>query len=377
MSIALVHDYLTQLGGAEKVLASLERVYANSPIFVLLYNKNKVGDLFPEHKIRSTWLEYLPLAHRNYQWYLTLMPWAASRHCLKKYDIIISSASSFAKNIRVPEDCVHICYCHTPTRFLWHDAGSYVEELNYPRLIKKIIPLFLPRLRHLDFLAAQKVDSFIANSRVVQERIKKYYQRDSMVIYPPVNTDFFSISNQPGNYYLAGGRLVAYKKYDLAIRAFNKLGLPLKIFGVGPEQRRLQKMASKNIEFLGPVSDPVKKELYANCLAYINPQIEDFGITTIEAMAAGRPVIAFAGGGALETIIPGQTGEFFEEQNWESLAHRLLHFQPEKYQPSLIKEHASQFSTARFEQQIKNHIASLTQNIKQQKIFSPKSPVVE
>ncbi|NMB48237.1 glycosyltransferase family 4 protein [Candidatus Kuenenbacteria bacterium] len=372
MSIALVHDYLIQLGGAEKVLSSLERVYANSPIFVLLYNKNKAGDIFPEHKIHSTWLQYLPLSHRNYQWYLTLMPWAASRHRLKNYDIVISSASSFAKNIQVSEDSLHICYCHTPTRFLWHDADSYVEELNYPRFIKKIIPLFLPRLRHLDFLAAQKIDYFIANSRVVQERIKKYYQRDSVVIYPPVNTDFFAISNQPGNYYLAGGRLVAYKKYDLAIRAFNKLGLPLKIFGDGPERQRLQKMAFKNIEFLGPVDDQIKKNLYADCLAYLNPQVEDFGITAVEAMASGRPVIAFAAGGALETIIPGQTGEFFEEQTWESLAYRLLRFQPEKYRPALIKDHASQFSTKRFEEQIKNYIANLTQNIPQQKIFSMK-----
>ncbi|HRY63288.1 MAG TPA: glycosyltransferase [Patescibacteria group bacterium] len=372
MSIALVHDYLTQMGGAEKVLSSLERVFASSPIFVLLYDKKKTGDLFRQEKIHSTWLEYLPFAHRNYQWYLTLMPLAAAHHRLAGYDLILSSASSFAKNIRVPEETLHVCYCHTPTRYLWHDSHSYVEELGYNQIIKKIIPLFLPRLRHLDFLAAQKIDYFIANSLVVQERIKKYYHQESVVIYPPVNTEYFEVSENIGDYFLIGGRLVAYKKYDLAIRAFNKLGLKLKIFGTGQEFQRLRRLAFKNIEFIGAVSDQTKKELYRRCLAFINPQIEDFGITAVEAMAAGRPVIAFAEGGALETIIPGQTGEFFEEQTWESLAYRLLRFQPEKYQPALIKEHASQFSTARFEREIKAYIAKLTTDLDQKKIFSMK-----
>ncbi len=372
MSIALVHDYLTQLGGAEKVLASFERVYPNSPIFVLLYDRHKAGHLFRQEKVKSTWLEHLPFAHRGYQWYLMLMPLAATAHQLDGFDLVLSSASSFAKNVKTSPKTLHICYCHTPTRYLWHDSRSYVEELNYNPLIKKIIPFFLPRLRHLDFIAAQNIDYFIANSLVVKERIKKYYGRDSLVIYPPVNTDFFEPSDQLGDYYLAGGRLVAYKKYDLAIKALNKLGLKLKIFGAGPESRRLQKMAFKNIEFLGAVSDQEKKELYRHCLAYLNPQVEDFGITAIEAMASGRPVIAFAGGGALETIIPGQTGEFFEEQTWESLAYRLLRFQPQKYQPALIKDHASQFSTARFEREIKNYIDRISENLDNKKIFSMK-----
>lgn len=372
MSIALVHDYLTQLGGAEKVLASFERVYPNSPIFVLLYDHRKTGHLFRPEKIKSTWLEHLPFIHRSYQWYLMFMPLAASYHQLAGFDLVLSSASSFAKNITTPKNTLHVCYCHTPTRYLWHDSHSYVEELNYNRLIKKIIPYFLPRLRHLDFIAAQHVDYFIANSLVVKERIKKYYGRDSFVIYPPVNTDFFELGDKIGDYYLAGGRLVAYKKYDLAIKAFNKLGLKLKIFGTGPESRRLRKLALPNIEFLGAVNDQEKKELYRHCLAYINPQMEDFGITAVEAMASGRPVIAFAGGGALETIIPGQTGEFFEEQTWESLAYRLLRFQPQKYQPALIKDHASQFSTTRFEREIKNYIDQLSENLAAQKVFSMK-----
>lgn len=372
MSIALVHDYLTQLGGAEKVLTSLAELYPQSPIFVLLHDQRKTAGLFDNHRVRQTWLKYLPLAQNHYQWYLPLMPQAVQSHNLNGYDLIISSASSFAKNVRLPADSLHICYCHTPTRYLWHDSHSYVDELPYPQLIKKSIPLFLPRLRHLDFLAAQNVDYFIANSLVVQERIKKYYHRPSTIIYPPVNTAFFELTPSPGDYFLTGGRLVAYKKYDLAIKAFNQLGLKLKIFGNGPESARLRRNAYKNIEFLGPISDLVKKELYQKCLAFINPQVEDFGITAVEAMAAGRPVIAFAGGGALETIIPGQTGEFFEEQTWEALAFRLLRFQPEKYQPALIKEHAERFSAERFAQEMKNYIDNLTPNSPTQKIFSIK-----
>ncbi|OGG89433.1 hypothetical protein A3E04_01675 [Candidatus Kuenenbacteria bacterium RIFCSPHIGHO2_12_FULL_42_14] len=372
MSIALVHDYLTQLGGAERVLASLRKIFSDSPVFVLLFDETKAGDLFAREKIHSTWLERLPLAHRRYQWYLTLMPLAAAAHKLDGYDLIISSASSFAKNVSIPKRASHVCYCHTPTRYLWHDSCSYIEDLGCNKIIKKIIPLFLPRLRHLDFLAAQKVDYFIANSKVVQARIKKYYQRDSTVIYPPVATEEFTIAENIGDYFLAGGRLVAYKKYDLAVKTFNKLGLKLKIFGDGPEFGRLQKKAYKNIEFLGPVDEKTKQELYGRCLAYINPQVEDFGITAVEAMAAGRPVIAFAGGGTMETVIHGQTGEFFEEQTWESLAYRLIRFRPERYKPALIKNHASQFSTERFEQKIKDYIEHITRDLASQKIFSMK-----
>lgn len=363
MSIAIIHDYLTQLGGAEKVLLSLERVFPASPIFVLLHDQKKIGSLFDPKKIHPSWLQKLPFAHHRYQWYLTLMPQATRSYDLSPYNIIVSSASSFAKNIKKSEAAIHFCYCHTPTRYLWHDRKSYVEDLGYPFWIKKIIPLFMPRLRHLDFLSAQQVDYFIANSLAVKKRIQKYYGRDSSVIYPPVATDQFAIAPKTGDYFLSGGRLVAYKKYDLTIRAFNKLGIKLKIFGTGPEKKRLQKLAHKNIEFLGSVNDSQKKELYSHCLAYIQPQVEDFGITAVEAMASGRPVIAFGEGGAMETVVPGVTGEFFPEQNWEALAYQILRFQPDKYDPATIKNHAEKFSTARFETEIKNYILSIA-NIK-------------
>ena len=359
MKIALVHDYLTQLGGAEKVLQNLQEVFKDSPVFVLVSDKKISGQIFNQTHITSSWLQNLPFAVSHYQWYLTLMPRAVESHSLNDFDVVISSASSIAKGIKLMPDALHICYCHTPTRYLWHDAQHYVEESKYNLLVKKIIPLFLNRLRHWDFLAARRVNYFIANSRLVHERIKKYYGRDSKIIYPPVDTQKFYISQRLDNYYLSGGRLVAYKRYDLAIRAFNKLGIKLKIFGSGPDYPRLKKMAFKNIEFLGNVTDTAKAELYAHTLAFIHPQVEDFGITAVESMAAGRPVIAYRAGGALETVVPDVSGEFFDEQIWESLASQIIHFKPEKFHPLLIKAHAERFNSVRFQQEIKDYIGQL------------------
>jgi glycosyltransferase involved in cell wall biosynthesis len=372
MKVALVHDYLTQLGGAEKVLYNFQRVFPESPIFVLINDKRKTAFTFPIEKVKTSWLQYFPLSVKNYQWYLTLMPLAIESYKLDNYDVILSSTSSIAKGIKVGPQSLHICYCHTPPRYLWHGARSYIEELSYNRFIKKIIPLFLARLRNWDLLAAQRVDYFIANSRVVQARIRKYYGRESKIIYPPVETEKFYISDKIDDYYLIGGRLVPYKKYDLAIQAFNKLNIKLKIFGSGPDYPRLKKMARSNIEFLGGINDSEKTELYSHAMAFIHPQVEDFGITAVESMAAGRPVIAYREGGALETVLPDVTGEFFDEQNWESLANQLIHFNPEKYNPELIKAHAAKFNKIRFQQEIKDYIQNLAHDFEIQRVFRMK-----
>ncbi len=372
MKLALVHDYLVQLGGAEKVLDNFQRVFPHSPVFVLVNDKKKTRLIFPPSKIKTTWLQYLPLSVSCYQWYLTLMPLAMESCNLKDYDIILSSASSIAKGIKIKPTTLHVCYCHTPTRYLWHDADSYVEELGYNRLIKKIIPLFLKRLKNWDLMAAQRVNHFIANSRLVQHRIKKYYGQDSHIIYPPVETRKFYISDILGDYYLIGGRLVAYKKYDLAIRAFNKLGIKLKIFGSGPDYSRLKKMARANIQFLGPINDEQKAELYSRALAFIHPQVEDFGITAVESMASGRPVIAYQAGGALETVVAGVTGEFFDQQTWQSLIHQVIHFQPDEYNPRLIKAHAAKFNPQRFRQEIKDYLDQLIKEFEISRVFKVK-----
>jgi glycosyltransferase involved in cell wall biosynthesis len=352
MKIALVHEHLAQDGGAEKVLREFQGLYPDAPTYTLVYNRARAHPSFLQKDIRCSFLQKLPFGVTKYQWYLPLMPLAVERYDLMPYDLVLSSASGFAKGVLTRPDAVHICYCHSPTRYLWTDSHEYITALPYPRFIKRLILLALPSLRQWDRLAADRVDYFIANSKTVQQRIRKYYRRESEIIYPPVDVNRFTISDTVDRFYLIGGRLVAYKRYDLAIKAFHRLGLPLKIFGTGPEEKRLRSMAKGTIEFLGKVNDIDLRRLMSRALAFIHPQEEDFGITAVESMAAGRPVIAYARGGALETVLPEKTGVFFEDQSWEALADAVLRFQPGMYDPRAIREWALTFSQERFAERI-------------------------
>lgn len=358
MKIALVHEHLAQDGGAEKVLRSFQQLYPEAPTYTLLYDRKNAHPDFANKDIRTSYLQRRPFGVKLYRWYLNEMPTAIESFDLSAYDIVLSSASAFAKGVLTQPQTMHISYCHSPTRYLWTDAYDYIKALPYNRLVKSLIPRVLTRLRQWDRVAADRVDYFIANSKIVQDRIGKYYRRTSDVIYPPVTLEQFSISPTIGNYYLIGGRLVPYKRYDIAIEAFNRLGLPLKIFGTGPELDRLRQRAKKNIEFLGRVSDAEMAKLYRECIAFINPQEEDFGITVIEAMASGRPVIAFAAGGALETVVEGVTGTFFEDQEWESLSDKIIRFKPELYQPEQIRAQAERFSDSVFKKNIDAYVQS-------------------
>jgi len=349
MKVALVHDHLTQEGGAEKTLLALQEIWPTAPTYTLLYDQKKFNGTFVGKNIKTSFLQNWPGALKHYQWFLPLMPQATESYDLMDYDLIISSCSAMAKGVITGSQTVHICYCHTPTRYLWSDTHRYVEELKSNRLIKKIVPYYLHRLRLWDQLAAQRVDTFVANSNNVAKRIKKYYRRDSIVIHPPVETDFFSISPAVGNYYLTGGRLVTYKRFDLTIKAFNRLGIPLKIFGEGPEYQNLKNLAKSNIEFLGKVPANDLKKIYNQAIAFIHPQVEDFGITIVESMASGRPVIAYGEGGACETVVAGKTGQFFDEQSWEALADTVVRFKPENYNSREVKNYAEQFSQKNFE----------------------------
>jgi len=359
MEIALIHDMLVQEGGQERVLRALQELFPDAPTFVLIYDKKNKEKYYLNKDIRTTFLQKMPGIEKKFQWYLPFMSAAIESHDLRNFDLVLSSSSSFAKGVITKPGAQHICYCHTPTRYLWSDWQGYVEDLPYPDFIKKILPLYLSHLRNWDWFASQRVDKFLANSSAVRDRIKRYYNSDAQVIYPPVDTNKFYISNNLGNYYLIGGRLVPYKRYDLAVSAFNRLDMPLKIFGIGSEFEKLKNIAKNNIEFLGEISEQEKAELYSKCIAFINPQEEDFGITAVEAQASGRPVIAYKAGGALEIVQAGVTGEFLEDQTWENLANTIIHFSPEKYNPQEIKNSVEKFNAERFKNEIKNFINNI------------------
>ena len=344
MKVALVHDHLTQNGGAERVLLALQAMWPQAPTFTLLYDKKKMGDVFGHKDIRTSFLQELPLSLKKPRWYLPLMPTATEGYDVSDFDVVISSSSAFSKGVITAPHAIHICYCHTPTRYLWSDTHSYVEELNVPRAVKTLLPPLLTRLREWDRLSADRVTHFVAYSETVARRIEKYYHRPSVVIPPPVDIDQFAIYRRPKEYFLTGGRLVAYKRFDLVVEAFNRLGMPLKIFGNGPKEKELKKRAHGNIEFLGRVSDSERSRLFAQAKAFIHPHEEDFGITPVESMAAGRPVIAYRAGGATETVIDGVTGTLFDVQNWQELADTVLHFDETMFQPDVIRSHAERFS---------------------------------
>ncbi len=364
MKIALIHDYLSQDGGAERVLKAMHEIWPEAPIFVLFHDQKKIN-YFNKDRIHESFLSKLPFIHSHFQWYLPFMPLATEKYHLEDFDVILSSTSSFAKGVIVKPDTLHVSYCHTPPRYLWSNTHEYVAELKYGQIIKFALPGIIHKLRMWDKMSADRVDHFIANSKTVQRRISKYYRRDSEVIYPPVDTDLFQISEKIDDFFLAGGRLVPYKKIDLIIKTFNRLQKPLKIFGVGPEYARLKNMAKKNIKFLGRISDEEKAKLMSTAQAFIHPQIEDFGITPVESMAAGRPVIAFSTGGATETVYHNETGIFFHKQNWETLFETLLSFNPQNWDSQKIREYALQFKTENFKNNLTNMVKSRLEEFQQ------------
>lgn len=358
MKVALVHEHLAQDGGAEKVLRVFQEMFPDAPTFVLVYNPRAANKELKRGNIRTSFLQHVPFGVAHYQWFLVLMPFAVERYPLNDYDLVLSSTSMFSKGVRVGPNTLHIDYCHTPTRFLWSDTDQYLEEMNRPWLIKMAIRVVLPLLRRWDYRAAQRPHTIIANSKEVQARIKQYYGRDSYVVHPPVDIERFEIASKSKlkDYFLTGGRLVPYKRFDLAILACNALKLPLVVFGSGPDEARLRKLSGPTIRFTGRVSDEERRTLFAQAQAFINAQVEDFGITPVESMASGRPVIAFAQGGALETVVDGKTGLLFSEQTVASLTAALQCFRPEDFSPENIRAYAAQFSRERFVEEMRREI---------------------
>ena len=351
MKVAIVHDWLNQRGGAEVVLEALVQMVPQAPIYTSMYWSEAMPPAYRSWDIRTSFVDTLPFAKRHHQPFLPLYPLAFESFDFTGYDLVISNKSGFCHGVITSPDTLHICYCLTPTRFLW-DYHGYARRERLTRFARLALPPFLSYLRLWDRAAADRVDHFVAISRTVQRRIAKYYRRDSVVIYPPVDTSKFAPSGSHDDYFLVVSRLIPYKRIDLAVRAFNELGLPLVIIGDGRDRDSLRALAQSNIEFLGRVPDKEIGDYFARCRAFILPGQEDFCIAPVEAQAAGRPVIAYAAGGALDTVREGVTGAFFREQTPEALIEVIKEFDETDYDPTVIRRHAERFDKRVFQERL-------------------------
>jgi glycosyltransferase involved in cell wall biosynthesis len=375
MKIALAHDWLNQLGGAENVLEQMVAMYSAAPVFTTIYAPHLMPDAYRRWPIRTTWLNQAPAIHRHHQPYLPFYPAAVTSLDFSGYEVILSNKSGFIHGLRHTATQLHICYCLAPTRYVW-DYGGYAAREGFGRGAGRLLQPLIRRLRTWDFAAAQPalrsgkgsgVDYFIAISTEIQARIKKYYGRDSVIIYPPVNTDRFrplSSGQSPADYYLIVSRLIPYKRIDLAVQVFSQLGKRLIVVGEGRDQAQLEALAGPTIEFKGRLPGAEVVELMRHCRAFLFPGFEDFGIAPVEAQAAGRPVIAFAKGGALDTVIAGQTGLFFPEQSVEALSAAIKQFESLTFDPTVIRANAERFSEAHFRQELGAFVAEKWQAFK-------------
>ncbi|GAB4574327.1 MAG: glycosyltransferase family 4 protein [Anaerolineae bacterium] len=358
MKLALVHDWLNQVGGAEDVLADLVALYPDAPIYTSIYAPEKMPAAFRKWDIRTLWIDRLPGIHDHHQPYLPVYPVAWGGLDLSAYDVVLSNKSGFCHGFQHGPQTLHICYCLAPTRYVWQ-FEAYVQRENLSAAQVALLRPIIAALRRWDRRAAERVDHFIAISTEIQARIRRYYGRESTIIYPPVETARFQPAPQEevGDYFLIVSRHIPYKRIDLAVQACTELGLPLKVGGRGRDTERLKALAGPTVEFLGFVPDDELPGLMARAKAFLFPGLEDFGITPLQANAASRPVIAYAGGGALDTVIPGVTGELFPEQTVESLKTVLARFDPARYDPVAMRQHALKFDTRVFDAQISAYVA--------------------
>lgn len=356
MKVALVHDWLNQYGGAEVVLEAIHALYPQAPVYTSLFDAQAMPPSFRAWDIRTSFIQRLPLARRAFRALLPLYPIAFEQFDLRGYDLVISSSSSWAKGVITTPETVHLCYCHAPMRYCWD--VYYDEAPRRNRLLRAPLAAAISQLRLWDVAGANRVDRFVANSRFVAAKIAKYYRRQADVVYPPVDTRFFQPGAETGDYFLVVARLRPYKRIDLAVQAFTTSGLPLKIVGVGEEMARLRRMAGANIELLGFVSRERLRQLVAGCRALIVPGKEDFGLAPVEAMACGRPVIAYGAGGLMETVIDGVSGVLFSEQSAPCLEDAVQRFVSLSFDPVALRSHALTFDAGRFREGLSTSIAA-------------------
>jgi len=358
MKIAIIHDYLNQFGGAERVVEVLHEIFPEAPIYTSIYLKDRMPKSFESMDIRTSYMQKFPFLDTQFKKYLLFYPRAIESFKLDQYDLILSSSSAFAKGATVNKNTCHICYCYTPMRFVWN-YEDYIEKEKFNKFILKILPLTIRRLKKWDLGTNENVNSFIAISEYINKRIKRCYGRNSEVIYPPVSVTKYKSSCKIEDYFLIVSRLNAYKNIDLIIRTFNELGYRLKIVGSGPYRNNLEKISrNKNIEFLGKVTDEDLIKIYSKCRAFIFPGIEDFGIAPVEAQAAGRPVIAYGSGGALETVIENITGVFFKENTTSSVIEAIRRFEgiESSFEQKKITRNAHRFDEKVFKRKLRSTV---------------------
>lgn len=360
LKVAIIHDFLVQYGGAERVLEALCEMFPEAPVYTLLYDKDRMRGKFEGKDIRTSFLQKFPkFLRKRYRWLLPFFMSAPETFDLRDFDLVISSSGAWSKGIVTRLNTIHVAYLHSPARFIWDYNEKYLREEKKGYFLTRI---FLNYVRMWDKLAAERPDYLVANSKYTQKRIKKYYGRDSTVIYPPAYAK--ASAGKPASkkeYFLVVSRLSPYKKVDLVVEAFNKLGLPLLIIGEGRQKEYLERIAKENVKIMGWVADDKLKEYYANARAFIFPTDDDFGVTIVEAMGHGLPVIAYKKGGAIEIIQEGKTGEFFEAQTAEVLADGIRRFmeREDKYSKADMIKRAEEFSKERFEQEFGDYIEKI------------------
>lgn len=353
MKLALAHDSITQLGGAERVVSRLCGSFSGAPLYVLVSDR-RIQSRVTQGIVRTSWLQALYRLIPKLQYLLPFIPAAVSSLRFGEFDAVLSSSSGFIKNISLPKGTVHICYCHTPTRFLWLEPGYLDQELpGTLRPLKPMLKWYLGYLKRWDWRGAQRVTYFIANSREVQRRIREHYGRDSEVIYPPVDTAFWRRTVPRKDHFLLVGRLQAHKRADFFIRLCSELGLPLRVAGEGRQLGYLRSLAGPTVTFLGRISDEQLRDEYSAAKAVLFPQVEDLGLVPLEAAACGTPTLAYGRGGALETVVPGKTGELFPSYDTNAVGALLKTWDPSRYDGAVLRAHAERFSGQSFDAQIR------------------------
>jgi glycosyltransferase involved in cell wall biosynthesis len=353
--VALVHDYLNQYGGAERVLEIFHDMYPEAPIYTSLYDPDALPDKFRGFDIRTSFLQRIPGAKRHHRSLLLLYPMAFESFDLREYDVVISNSSAWAKGVLTGPDTLHVSYCLTPMRWAWN-YDEYVQRERLRGVARKVLPSAVHYLRMWDATTANRVDKFIGISRVVVARIAKYYRREADLIAPPVDVESIPFNPEPGSEFLVVSRLIPYKRIDLAVEACTRLSLPLTVVGDGRDREQLQAAAGPTVRFTGHVSDAAVRDALSSCGAFIFPGEEDFGIAPVEAMSAGRPVVAYGGGGALDTVVDGVTGAFFAPQTADALADVLAGFASNRFDPSAIRAHAMTFDMRAFRATFLRHV---------------------